>query len=89
MGEGSLEELRKKAGLPVFVTQFSNPDVLKDIRLRAYCRGQRLVVPETELSAVMKIVTGDYGLYDCQVRKADLSMIFARFVLNLSVEELA
>lgn len=88
-GFGTLDELRRKASLPVFISQFADERVLDDKRLAGYRRRDRLMVPENELAAVMKIVTADYGLYDCQVRKADLGMIFARFVLGLSVEELA
>ena len=88
-GFGTLDELRRQASLPVFISQFADERVLADERLSRYRRRDRLMVPENELAAVMKIVTADYGLYDCQVRKADLGMIFARFVLGLSVEELA
>ena len=88
-GFGTLDELRRRASLPVFISQFADDRVLSDERLSRYRRRDTLMVPENELTAAMRIVTGDYGLYDCQVRKADLGMIFAHFVLNLPVEDLA
>ena len=36
----------------------------------------------------MKRLTDVHGIYDFQLRKADLGMIFAHFVLDVPVEDL-
>ena len=74
-GSGTLEDLRAKAALP-------------DPELAPYVRGTRLAVPEGDVARVVRRLTEAHGVYDFQLRKADLGMIFAHFVLDVPVEEL-
>ena len=50
--------------------------------------GTRLAVPEGDVARVVRRLTAAHGVYDFQLRKADLGMIFAHFVLDVPVEEL-
>ena len=45
-------------------------------------------VPEGRVSEVVRILTTDHACYDFQLRKADLGMIFAHYVLNVPLEKL-
>ncbi len=87
-GEGTLELLRSQAQLPALISHIHNPEVFKDPFLSKWVRGHRLAVPETEVSNTVKCLTSQYGVYDFQLRKADLGMIFQHFVLNVPVNEL-
>ena len=87
-GEGTLESLRAKAQLPALISHINNPEAFKDPLLSKWVRGHRLAVPETEVSLAVKCLTSQYGVYDFQLRKADLGMIFQHFVLNVPVEQL-
>lgn len=87
-GSGTLESLRAKAALPAL---FSGPGIekaLADPRLAPMARGRRLAVPEGRVSEVVRILTTDHACYDFQLRKADLGMIFAHYVLNVPLEKL-
>lgn len=41
-----------------------------------------------DVARVVRRLTEAHGVYDFQLRKADLGMIFAHFVLDVPVEEL-
>ena len=87
-GSGTLENLREQAALPAL---FSGPGIekaLSDPRLAPMARGRRLAVSEGRVSEVVRILTTDHACYDFQLRKADLGMIFAHYVLNVPLEKL-
>ena len=83
-GSGTLEDLRAKAALPALVTNVGSAALAR----RPYVRGTRLAVPEGDVARVVRRLTEAHGVYDFQLRKADLGMIFAHFVLDVPVEEL-
>lgn len=85
---GTLEDLRAKAALPALITNVGSGDALADPELAPYVRGTRLAVPEGDVARVVRRLTEAHGVYDFQLRKADLGMIFAHFVLDVPVEEL-
>ena len=87
-GSGTLEDLRAKAALPALITNVGSGDALADPELAPYVRGTRLAVPEGDVARVVRRLTEAHGVYDFQLRKADLGMIFAHFVLDVPVEEL-
>ena len=87
-GEGTLESLRTKARLPALISHIGNEDAFRDPLLSQWVRGRRLAVPEDMVGSAVKCLTSQYGVYDFQLRKADLGMIFAHFVLNVPVDEL-
>ena len=88
-GSGTLEDLRAKAALPALITNVGSGDALADPELAPYVRGTRLAVPEGDVARVVRRLTEAHGVYDFQLRKADLGMIFAHFVLDVPVEELS
>lgn len=81
-GYGTLAALRERAALPALISQISNPAAFSDPDLRPYVRGTRLAVPEAQAAQAVRILTTRYGCFDFQLRKADLGMIFDRYVLN-------
>ena len=81
-------ECRGKAALPALITNVGSGDALADPELAPYVRGTRLAVPEGDVARVVRRLTEAHGVYDFQLRKADLGMIFAHFVLDVPVEEL-
>ena len=85
-GSGTLEDLRAKAALPALITNVGSGDALADPELAPYVRGTRLAVPEGDVARVVRRLTEAHGVYDFQLRKADLGMIFAHFVLDVPVE---
>ena len=87
-GSGTLEDLRAKAALPALITNVGSGDALADPELAPYVHGTRLAVPEGDVARVVRRLTEAHGVYDFQLRKADLGMIFAHFVLDVPVEEL-
>ena len=49
---------------------------------------KKAAVPAGDGARVGRRLTEAHGVYDFQLRKADLGMIFAHFVLDVPVEEL-
>ncbi len=78
----------RKSG-PALITNVGSGAALADPELAPYVRGSHLAVPEGDVARVVKRLTGTHGVYDFQLRKADLGMIFAHFVLDVPVEELS
>ena len=87
-GSGTLKQLREKAALPALFSGEGIARAFNDPRIAPMVRGRRLAVPEGEVSDVVRILTTDYACYDFQLRKADLGMIFAHYVLNVPLEKL-
>lgn len=91
-GSGTLEDLRGRAGLPALISNIDAAAVAKDDLLAPFLRGEgadvKLAVPQGDVPAVVKRLTDVHGIYDYQLRKADLGMIFAHFVLDVPVEDL-
>lgn len=91
-GSGTLEDLRSRAGLPALISNVDADAVRHDAVLAPFMRGDgadvKLAVPQDEVPAVVKRLTDLHGIYDFQLRKADLGMIFAHFVLDVPVENL-
>lgn len=87
-GSGTLEDLRSAAALPALISNITNAAVFRDEALAKFVRGDKLAVPQDDVGAVVRRLTNDFGVYDFQLRKADLGMIFAHFVLDVPVEEL-
>ena len=91
-GSGTLEDLRGRAGLPALISNIDAAAVAKDDLLAPFLRGEgadvKLAVPQGDVPAVVKRLTDVHGIYDFQLRKADLGMIFAHFVLDVPVEDL-
>lgn len=88
-GSGTLGELRERAALPALITNIGNAAAFADPALAPYVQGSRLAVPEGDVAKVVRRLTEVHGVYDFQLRKADLGMIFAHFVLDVPVEELS
>ena len=75
-------------GSGTLITNVGSGDALADPELAPYVHGTRLAVPEGDVARVVRRLTEAHGVYDFQLRKADLGMIFAHFVLDVPVEEL-
>ena len=81
-GAGTLDELRAQAGLAVRITHIDTAKIKAHAELSALLRGDDLLVRAEELEAVIEKLTRECGIFDFEVKKADLSEIFRYFVLN-------
>lgn len=80
-GKGTMDELRKAAGLSVEITcraDFSK--ISSDERLAPFCREGRLIVPEERVQDAVRTLTQDLGIFDFRMQKADLRTVYDRLV---------
>ena len=77
-----LDELRAQASLAVKIAHVDLDKIKAHAKLSMLVRGNELLVRACELEAVVEMLTRECGIFDFEVKKADLGEIFRYFVLN-------
>lgn len=81
-GAGTLDELRAQASLAVKIAHVDLDKIKAHAKISMLVRGNELLVRACELEAVVEMLTRECGIFDFEVKKADLGEIFRYFVLN-------